>query len=582
MATNTITALGAGSGIDVKALAQSLVDAERTPAKALIDKRVAQSTANISGYSAIKYVLDALKTAFADLKNQSSFNSLAPTNNQPSALSVAAGSTAMTGSHTVEVTQLATPQRSISAGFATTSSVLNGGVPFSLAMSVNGGPATAIAVTDTSPAGVATAINNAGLGVTAQIVNTGEAGAPYKIMVTGANGEVNKFSLTSVDNGQASLSAVTTQGSSTAAESSALTFGADLIAGQKVTLGGLTYTATEPTTAAELAAAFASLADGATTGAATTKGTFSGTLTGFSTGPASLTSATVTATSTNVAKGNVTDILASGTAIADMNFGLTPLQAAKDAVLKVDGMSVTSSSNTVKDAISGATLNLTTTTSGVATLNFTRDTTSVKAKVQAVVTAYNDAMSMLGVVSDPKSTVASYGASLVGNSTVSQIRNQMRAIVMGQSSSPAGGLSNLSDLGVSTDSSTGQLKLDATKFDTVMNTKFDSVVTMFSANRENLSTYSTWTAGVAGDGVKKLTALLATTGSLTTQSTNATSKLSTYAKDLAKLEARMASLLARYNQQFAVMDSIVGQSTALRTSLTNTFASMLNTGTSTK
>ncbi len=465
MGTNTITALGAGSGIDVKGLAQSLVDSEKAPAKALIDKKVAQSTANISGYSAIKFVLDALKTAFSDLKNQSSFNSIAPTNNQPSALSVSAGASSATGSHTVDVTQLATAQRSISAGFATTSTPINGGTAFSLALSVNGAsPATAIAVTDATPLGVATAINSAGLGVTAQIVNTGDAAAPYKIMVTGATGQASNFSLTSDSAGLA--------------------------------------------------------------------------------------------------------------------FGVMAGQTAADAHLTVDGMSVTSSSNSVKDAISGVTLNLTTLTSSPATLNFTRDTSSVKAKVQTLVTAYNDAMSMLGVVSDPKSTVASYGASLVGNSTVSQIRNQMRSIVMGPSSSPSGNLKYLSDLGVTTDSSTGQLTLDNTKFDTVLSTKFESVVTMFSANRENLSTYSTWTAGVAGDGVKKLTALLATTGTLSTESAHATTKISAYAKDLAKLETRMTGLLARYNQQFAAMDSIVGQTTALRTSLTSTFASMLKTGSS--
>ncbi len=83
MATNTITALGAGSGIDIKALAQSLTDAEGTPAKAVINKKIAQSTANISGYAALKFVVGNLKTAFADLKNQSSFNSIAPTNSQP-------------------------------------------------------------------------------------------------------------------------------------------------------------------------------------------------------------------------------------------------------------------------------------------------------------------------------------------------------------------------------------------------------------------------------------------------------------------------------------------------------------------
>ena len=39
--TNAISALGAGSGIDVKSLANNLVEAERGPRKDVIDKKIA-------------------------------------------------------------------------------------------------------------------------------------------------------------------------------------------------------------------------------------------------------------------------------------------------------------------------------------------------------------------------------------------------------------------------------------------------------------------------------------------------------------------------------------------------------------
>ncbi len=57
-----------------------------------------------------------------------------------------------------------------------------------------------------------------------------------------------------------------------------------LSAGQTIIIGGLTYTSTGATTQAQLAAAFASLADGATTGPGTGTGTYTGALTGYSTG----------------------------------------------------------------------------------------------------------------------------------------------------------------------------------------------------------------------------------------------------------------------------------------------------------
>ena len=150
--------LGAGSGIDTQALATSLTEAERAPAKAVIDKRIATSTANISGYGAIKFVLGNLQTAFAALKNQSSFTSQAPANSQPNALSVMAGATATAGTHTVEVTQLAAAQRTVSAsGFAKGSTTLNGGAPFNRLLSVHGATPKTIAVMDATPKGVATA-----------------------------------------------------------------------------------------------------------------------------------------------------------------------------------------------------------------------------------------------------------------------------------------------------------------------------------------------------------------------------------------------------------------------------------------
>ena len=71
---NVIGAMGAGSGMDVKALASSLVDAERAPKKGILDKKISAAQSGISGYAAIKFVMSSLKTALTELKDQSSFN----------------------------------------------------------------------------------------------------------------------------------------------------------------------------------------------------------------------------------------------------------------------------------------------------------------------------------------------------------------------------------------------------------------------------------------------------------------------------------------------------------------------------
>ncbi|MFM6992711.1 MAG: flagellar filament capping protein FliD [Rhodoferax sp.] len=693
---NVTSVLGAGSGIDIQSLATAMTDAQRTPAKAAIDKHISASTANISGYSAIKYVLGNLQTAFSALKDQSSYNSLTPVNSQPAALSVSAGVTAALGTHSVEITQLATAQRSVSAvGFASGAALINGGTPFNVLLSLHGAAPTSIAVTDPTPRGVAYAINQAGLGVNAQLVNTGDANAPYKILLTGATGATNDFTLV----GQAmpgTPTFITNQGLADpinpVTESTRISFGSGLAAGESMTVGGLTYTATSALSAADLAAAFSSLSAGATTGAGTGKGIYSGSLSGFSTGTVGLGNS-VTATSSTPGS-NVADLKIAGAApsngspsvttvsgnatvteaatvafanglsagqsvtVAGLKFtataavtasqlasafgaldvgattgsgtslgtysgtlagfstgastgssftatstipnsdvpdltispshlqsisGLdfsTMTQSAANATLIVDGVPITASSNQVTDALPGVTLSLTAkTTAGVpANLSFTRDMTAITAKLQAVVTAYNDAVTMLGVVSDPSSTVADYGASLVGNSIVSQVRNQIRSLITdgAAANAPAsGGITALRDLGATIDSK-GVLTLDTTKLNTTLSANFDNVVTLLSANQENLSIYSRLDGGVAGDAVKKLTSMLSSTGAISTNSVNASTKITNYQKDLAKLETRMTALKARYLSQFAAMDTIVGQSTTLRNSMATSYAGMMS------
>ena len=591
MATDAISALGAGSGVDVKALATSLVDAEKAPRKTAIDAKIKKSESGISGYAALKFVLGDLKTAFSNIKDQSAFNTVIPRVSQASAMSVTASATASAGSHTVSVTNLAKAQRSVSdaAGFATPVTTLNNGEAFSL------------------------------------MLKKGVDPTPSKLFVQGTADVVGPPAVT----GTRSTSTVTFKA---------------MNKGDTVTLNGMTLTANKALSKTDVGDMFANLASGQTdTQTNNTNlaayGTFSGTFAaGYSSGAAASGVLTLTATanganadiaaptssqpSTTIAiaanatspAGMVAAINASnngisaqlvntgnaaapyrimltgatgennafsitsqtnaGGPVANVNFG-SRLQVAEDAVLSVDGMAMTSSSNRITDAIAGTTLELFTTTTGAANLDFSRDTSSIKTKVQALVTAFNDANSMLGVVSDPKSTVETYGATLVGVSIVGSVRNQMRSLITSDSNSPSGGLTALRDIGLSI-SKTGELELDATKLDSALTNKYDNVVTLLTSNREKQSTYSVLPSGVAGEAVKKLTALLDTAAPLSSQSNNLTTKITSYKKELATLDTRMTELLARYNKQFAAMESMVGQTKSLQTNLKSTFDGMMS------
>lgn len=551
MATDAISALGAGSGVDVKSLATSLVDAERVPKKEAINNKITKAEKGISGYAAIKFVLDGMKSAFLNLKDQSDFNSVTPRVSQPN--SVAVSATTATGTHSINVINLATAQRRVSGGFPASSTPLNGGQAFDLSLSVHGStPAQQINIPagfDT-PGGVVAYINAANKGITANLVNTGEATNPFKIMVTGATGATSDFTLSSPVNSLGFATPMQSSGfaSKTTAVSVApfnLTLSVNGGAGQSISIPGNSDLSgvSNAINAANL---------GVTSEIINT---------GDPLKPFKI-----------MLKGGGQDF--SMTAPVEGLTFSTSLQQAGNATVNVNGLNLTPSTNKLEGLIPGATIDLLAPTSGSASVDFSRDISGVKTKLQELVTAYNDANSMLNVVSDPKSTVETYGATLVGNSVVNTIRSQMRDMVLSNSNSPSGGLTALRDLGISVDR-TGVMTLDNAKLDSVLSSKFDHVVTLLSANRENMSTFNASTAGVAGEAVKKITTLLDKAGTLTVQSENLSTRIAEYKKDLVKLEQRMTQLLARYNKQFANMESMVGQSKSLKTSLASTFEGMM-------
>jgi flagellar hook-associated protein 2 len=248
--------------------------------------------------------------------------------------------------------------------------------------------------------------------------------------------------------------------------------------------------------------------------------------------------------------------------------------AASDASVTVDGISYTRQSNAISDIVPGLTLSLKATSSTPASVNLARDTSALKAKLTALVTAYNDFDNIIKETTNPKSTLETYGATLVGDSTARMVRQQMRSLIFGVSSTPGTTYQSMSQLGFSLDQ-TGVLSLDETKLDTALQTGVDDIAKMFTGGHNKLSAYSTLSAGIAGDAVKKLSNMLGKTGILITQSESADTQNTKYKAELTKLQTRMDALLLRYQKQFSSMDSLVGNVNSQKTSLKSTFEGMM-------
>lgn len=528
--SSIVNTLGAGSGIDLKALAESLVEAERAPRKERIDAKIRQSETRISGYAAMKYALSELKAAFEKVSDASDFTSIKTSNSQPSAFGVTAGSTASTGSYDIEVTRIATGQRTTSTVFQDRDALLNNGSPFELTLtSATGSTETITVPTDkTNLAGIASVINGAKKGVTAQLLNTGNG---YQLVLSGETGVDKSFSLSTTATASAAAQ-VTTQ--------SADTLEVTAEAGATSVLVSYTDNNSNPATLS-----LVKDSDGIWRPPA------------GSVLPDAAAELTVQAT-------------------RPLEFNQT-LQSAQDAQIKLNGLTITRPSNMLNDVIDGVTLNLFTSTSGTARMDLSRDTATIQENISALVTAYNDFNNTLNILGDRKSEVDQFGGSLAGDNLLQTVKNQIRQLVTSDSSTAGSVVKAARNVGISIDRN-GVMQLDQTRLDSALQDNFTEVVQMFTAGTSNKSVYSDAPAGLAGDAVTTIDKMLRSTGSIARQTIVTQDQITKYKDELTVLEDRMSKLLERYTNQFSVMDNIVGQSNSMRASLKNTFSAMLSSG----
>lgn len=260
--------------------------------------------------------------------------------------------------------------------------------------------------------------------------------------------------------------------------------------------------------------------------------------------------------------------------ITGLSFGAN-IQNATDARLSVDGVSYTRRSNLVSDIVKGLTFNLSSPTGTTASVNLSRDTSSLVTNINSMVSAYNDAMTVLTAVSDPKSTLATYGGTLVGDSTVRMLKQKMRDMMLGSSSTPGSSVGALWQMGITVDEKGVMSVSDPTLLNKTLNNNFDDVVKTFTGNQNKLTALSAIPGGLAGDAVKQLTSLLSLTGPIATKSAMATTQNSKFQDDLTALQTRMDTLLKRYQKQFATMNSFVGGINSQKTSLKSSFDGMM-------
>lgn len=248
---------------------------------------------------------------------------------------------------------------------------------------------------------------------------------------------------------------------------------------------------------------------------------------------------------------------------------MTEQVKASDAVVKINGIEITRSSNTITDAPEGVTLNLTKTNTGnPETLTVVKDNQPMVDAIQAFVDAYNSLQTT--ITNQTKYTSVDQGSGtqdtsngdLLGDGTLRSIQTQLRSKL---SSSQGGNLGLLSQLGVTQDL-TGKLTVDSTKLNKALNEKSADVVSFLSGDGK--------TTGFATETSNLLKTMLGNDGSVKSATDGINKTLKNLSEEYDRVNAQITATMARYKTQFTSLSQLVSQMDSTGSYLTQQFNAM--------
>ncbi|MBE7213864.1 flagellar filament capping protein FliD [Shewanella benthica] len=424
-----LTSVGLGSGLDINGIVSALVKTENDPKVAKFDVQEGAISAEISALGTLKSSLSEFQDSLKFLADPESFESNSISLSTKDYLTATIDETAVNGSYSLKVDQLAVSQK---VGSAAVTALDTGTLNFAVA-----GENFDVDVTaeDTLESLVAK-INNSedNVGVTATIV-TSDAGAQL-VLTSNETGTTNNITVTAIDTG-------------------------------------------------------------------------------------------------------------AGTVLAD-TFAMSELQTAKDSIIYIDGLKLTSSSNKIEGAISGVTLELKDADiDKTTTLKVEKDTKSLKSGIESFVKAFN-------ALSKTLADLTSYDAEtkkaavLQGDALPRSIQSQLRGALSSVYATESGSLS-LAALGITTQRD-GSLAIDDDVLDAALSDNLDNMKEMFTNE----------TTGVMAKLDGKLDPYVNTGGIIDGRDTSLDGRLDRLTDQREDFALKMQSLTARLYKQYNKMDALIG------------------------
>lgn len=169
------------------------------------------------------------------------------------------------------------------------------------------------------------------------------------------------------------------------------------------------------------------------------------------------------------------------------------IQAGLDANLTVDGVTVTSSSNTVADVIPGVTLNLKKASSDTTlTLNVERDYDAIKEKIEEFVTSFNDVIEAIHVQMTYDQDTKKPGGPLFGDSTLRMIKSNLTDLILNRISGLSDNFSTLGLIGIKIGND-GKLTIDEDDLQDYLESHFDDIKRLFAVDWSSTNSNLTYT-----------------------------------------------------------------------------------------
>ncbi|WP_370598543.1 flagellar filament capping protein FliD [Plesiomonas shigelloides] len=241
---------------------------------------------------------------------------------------------------------------------------------------------------------------------------------------------------------------------------------------------------------------------------------------------------------------------AGSTELTDM-LGGQSTQAAKDAEFTVDGQKMTSSTNKVKNAIQGITLELTDVSEKVGdayktnriTIDYDRD--GVKDSLKKFVDAYNKVIDVTTELTKYNKETKT-AAPLTGDSLTRTLNSEMRGILTAPDENNKD-IKFLADLGITSDRD-GKLQIDDKKLDEALEKHFTQAGDMFGGKN-----------GIIGKMESLMKDYVGTGGTLTEKDKTLQEQKSKLDTQISAFEKHMKEYEARVTAQFSALDQSIAQ-----------------------